>query len=73
MQTDGIIAVTIPEAVRLSGLGKSSLYRAINRDELKVRRFGRRTLILTADLRCWIEGLPSGLSTKATFIDQLKT
>ena len=53
-------AVSISEAVRLSGIGRSSLYQAIRRGELSIRKSGRRSLILVADLQRWLSELPTG-------------
>ena len=53
-------AVSILEAVRLSGIGRSSIYQAIGRGELPIRKSGRRSLILTADLQQWLSKLPTG-------------
>jgi excisionase family DNA binding protein len=52
-------AISILEAVRLSGIGRSSIYEAIRRGELSIRKSGRRSLILTADLQRWLSELPS--------------
>jgi excisionase family DNA binding protein len=52
-------AISISEAVRLSGIGRSSIYQAIGRGELPIRKSGRRSLILTADLQRWLSELPT--------------
>jgi excisionase family DNA binding protein len=54
------IAISILEAVRLSGISRSSIYQAIRRGELPIRKSGRRTLILTADLQRWLSEMPTG-------------
>ncbi len=56
MQTP--IAVTIPEAVRLSGCSRTSLYEAMKRG-LPARKSGRRTLIMMADLEAYLASLPT--------------
>ena len=53
------LAVSIAEAVRLTGIGRSSLYEAIRRGDLPIRKSGRRTLLLMEDLRQWLSGLPA--------------
>jgi predicted DNA-binding transcriptional regulator AlpA len=53
------ISVTIPEACKLSGLGRSSLYRLFNTGDLKPRKMGARTLILVSELEDFISNLPS--------------
>jgi excisionase family DNA binding protein len=52
------LAVPVPEAARRAGVGRSSLYEAIARGELPMRKLGKRSLIRTADLQAWIDALP---------------
>jgi len=51
-----MIAVSVPQAVERTTLSKATIYRAIARGDLPVRRVGRRTLILVDDLRAWLAG-----------------
>ena len=53
------LAVTIPEAVRLTGLSRSALYELMKRGDLTARKAGRRTLISFADLEAYLAGLPT--------------
>jgi excisionase family DNA binding protein len=39
------LAVTIPNAVRLTGLGRTSLYKHIKEGNLPILKSGRRTLV----------------------------
>ncbi|MFT3673157.1 helix-turn-helix domain-containing protein [Aestuariivirga sp.] len=52
------IAVPVPEAARRAGVGRSSLYEAINRGELPLRKAGRRSLVRVDDLKAWVDALP---------------
>lgn len=52
------IAVTIPEAVKASGMSRSSIYEALKRGDLPARKAGRRTLITFADLQAYLASLP---------------
>lgn len=54
------IAVTIREAIALSGIGRSSLYKLFNEGKLTPRKAGKRTLILVAELENYIKSLPAG-------------
>lgn len=58
-------AVSIADAVKIVGLGRTSLYAAIAAGKLKTRKSGRRTLIETAALRQFIEALPETASQHA--------
>lgn len=53
------IAVTIPDAVKATGMSRTSIYEALKRGELTARKAGRRTLISFADLESYLEGLPT--------------
>ena len=55
------ITLTIPDAVRLSGISRSALYDALNSEEngLVARKAGRRTLILLSDLEAYLASLPT--------------
>jgi predicted DNA-binding transcriptional regulator AlpA len=54
------IAVTLPEATALSGIGRSSLYKLFNDGKLTPRKAGKRTLILVAELERYLQSLPAG-------------
>ncbi|WP_300974583.1 helix-turn-helix domain-containing protein [Sphingomonas sp. LHG3406-1] len=53
------IAVTIPEAVKLSGLSRTALYDALGRNAISARKAGRRTLISFEDLERYLHSLPA--------------
>ena len=57
MQTP--IAVTIPDAVKLSGCSRTGLYDAMKRGDLTARKAGRRTLISLVDLEAYLASLPT--------------
>ncbi|WP_298018305.1 helix-turn-helix domain-containing protein [uncultured Parasphingopyxis sp.] len=53
------LAVTIPDAVRTTGLSRSAIYLALQRGELNARKAGRRTLIPFAELEAYLANLPT--------------
>lgn len=53
------IAVTIPDAVKASGMSRSSIYEALKRGDLSARKAGRRTLISFSELQAYIANLPA--------------
>lgn len=52
------IAITIPDAVKASGMSRSSIYEALKRGDLSARKAGRRTLIAFSDLQAYLASLP---------------
>ena len=51
-------AVDVDTAVRMSGIGRTSLFAAMARGDLPRRKLGRKTVILVSDLLSWLEQLP---------------
>lgn len=54
-----VLAHTIADAAKVSGIGRSSLYEAIGAGKIEARKAGGRTLILAESLRSFISGLPA--------------
>ena len=52
------LALTMRQVVALSGISRSSIYAAIGAGELRGKKLGRLTVILVADFRTWLDGLP---------------
>ena len=57
MQTP--MAITVSDAVKATGMSRTSIYEALKRGDLKAKKIGRRTLISFADLDAFLAGLPS--------------
>ena len=55
---DGPLAYSIKQTCALLSIGRTALYEAIGRGELRAIKRGRRTLILPQDLRDWLAALP---------------
>lgn len=51
--------LSIAQTVRILGVGRSTLYALIKEGRLPVRKLGKRTLILRADLEQFIAALPA--------------
>lgn len=53
------LTVTVPEAVKLSGMSRTAIYEALKRRDISGRKAGRRTLISYAELEAYLTALPS--------------
>lgn len=53
------LALKISEACAASRCGRTTVYEAIKRGELRALKRGKSTLILESDLRRWLESLPA--------------
>lgn len=51
-------AMTLPEAVQFSGLGRTRLYSLAAEGRISFRKCGKRTLVLADDLRRLLAELP---------------
>jgi excisionase family DNA binding protein len=52
------LAYSITELAQVAGVGRSFIYEEINSGQLKMKKAGRRTLILRADATNWLASLP---------------
>ena len=52
------LTVSIPEAVRLSGLSRSEIYRQLAAGRINARKSGSRTLVIWASLQAHVAALP---------------
>jgi excisionase family DNA binding protein len=48
------LCISVPEAMRLLGVGRTKLYELINSHHLRVVKIGRRTLISVASIHALI-------------------
>lgn len=53
------ITLTIPDAIRATGMSRSAIYLALKRGDLTARKAGRRTLISFAELEAYLASLPA--------------
>lgn len=56
--------LSVAQAVRILGIGRSTFYALIKEGRLPVRKLGKRTLILRADLDRFIQALPEKSAVK---------
>lgn len=60
------LAYSIADACALLSLGRTTIFAAIARGELKSKKVGRRTLIAAQDLKAWLDSCPAGTAAGAT-------
>ena len=53
------LGYSIPEVVRLTSIGRSSIYEALASGRLKARKLGKRTIVLENDIADFLKALPS--------------
>lgn len=53
-----VIAIDVDELWRYGGPRRTAAFQAIRSGALPARKMGRRTIVLLADLRAYLEGLP---------------
>jgi excisionase family DNA binding protein len=63
MNKTNSIALSIPEAVSITGIGRTTLYAAIKAGKLVAQKCGKRTIILQSDLINWLNSLSSSVMT----------
>jgi excisionase family DNA binding protein len=52
------LALSVDKAAAAAGIGRTKIYEAIKLGNLKARKLGRHTVILTDDLKAFLESLP---------------
>jgi excisionase family DNA binding protein len=57
------LVYSIADITKLVGLGRTFVYQEIKEGRLPVRKAGRRTLVLEAELKAWLNALPNKPST----------
>jgi excisionase family DNA binding protein len=55
LQPEGL---SLPQACKVAGLGRTTVYQAIAEGQLVARKVGKRTIILRQDLHRFLAALP---------------
>jgi hypothetical protein len=56
---DGTVACSIKKFADITGFGRSTIYEAIKKGDLKARKYGKRSTIEADDGLSWLENLPT--------------
>jgi excisionase family DNA binding protein len=52
------LAYSIDDVCKITATGRTAVFEAIRNGALRARKNGRRTLVLAADLRAWLDAMP---------------
>ncbi len=52
------LAYSIADLAHVAGVGRSFIYEEIRQGRLKVKKAGRRTLVLQSEATHWLDALP---------------
>jgi excisionase family DNA binding protein len=52
------LAYSIKEVQQLVGVGRTSIFKAIKEQKLRIAKCGSRSLVLSSDLQEWLASLP---------------
>ena len=52
------LALSVEEAAKAAGVGRTTVFEEIRKGHLTARKVGRRTIITTDDLDAWLKSLP---------------
>jgi excisionase family DNA binding protein len=55
---NGRLAFSVREAAEVSGIGRTAIFAAIKSGKIVARKFGKRTLIASDDLKAFLDNLP---------------
>jgi excisionase family DNA binding protein len=53
------LAYTIADAVKVTGIGRTTLYELIGAGKIKASKAGNRTLVMADSLRDYVDSLPT--------------
>jgi hypothetical protein len=59
---EGRLSLSVDELIAATGIGKTSIYSAVQRGELKLRKVGARTTCLVSEAQAWLAGRPEAVS-----------
>jgi excisionase family DNA binding protein len=59
LPTDQALAYSIPDAARVCGLGRTTVYKLVSEGRLELRKVGTRSLITAASLRSLVGEFPA--------------
>lgn len=64
LPADTKISLSIAEAVKASGIGRTTIFDMIKTGRLPAKKLGARTIILCSDLEHFVANLPSRIASR---------
>ena len=52
------VAYSVSDILRMVGISRTTFYQLVKSGEIKVRKVGKRSIILSEDLEAWLQRLP---------------
>jgi hypothetical protein len=53
-------ALTVDEFCGWASIGRSKFYQEVTEGRIRLRKVGRKSVVVVADARAWLESLPDG-------------
>jgi excisionase family DNA binding protein len=53
------LLLTVSQCCHLAAIGRTKFYELVASGEIPVRKLGKKTLVAAADLKDWVERLPT--------------
>ncbi|MCR6671496.1 AlpA family transcriptional regulator [Devosia ginsengisoli] len=52
------VAYSVPDVLKMIGISRTTFYQLVKSGEIKVRKVGTRSIVLSKDLEAWVQQLP---------------
>jgi len=53
------VAYSVSDVLKMVGISRTTFYQLVKSENIRVRKVGNRSLILSRDLDAWLEQLPT--------------
>ncbi len=52
------VAYSVPDVLKMIGISRTTFYQLVRSGQIKVRKVGTRSVVLSKDLESWLDSLP---------------